>query len=46
LSDVAAPLGTTFESRPNHHDAFKRAQKRQENLYDLLIKPGPGVLEI
>ncbi|MEP7270174.1 MAG: gluconokinase [Acidobacteriota bacterium] len=46
FADVPAPLGTAFESRPNFHEAFQRAQKRQRRLYDILIKPGPGVLTV
>lgn len=45
LDEIPAPLGTTFDARPNFREAYSRAQQRQQRLYDVLIKPGPGVLQ-
>ncbi len=46
LDEVPVPLGTTYEPQLEHHEVYKRALARQERLYDVLIKPGPGVLRV
>jgi gluconokinase len=46
LDEVEAPLGETFQPRPENHEVYRQARRRQERLYDLLVHPGPGVLKI
>jgi gluconokinase len=44
LSDVEVPLGETFEPRTENRAVYDQGRKRQEQLYDLLVRPGPGVI--
>ena len=46
LDDVDVPLGAIFEPRAENHEVYAHARRRQERLYDLLVRPGPGVLKI
>lgn len=46
VAAVAAPLGRAFEPRFEHHEIYKRARQRQARLYQLLITPGPGALQV
>jgi gluconokinase len=42
---VPAPLGAVAEPDPASHERYQQGRRRQQRLYDLLIAPGPGVLE-
>jgi gluconokinase len=44
IEDAEVPVGATFEPNAQNHSIFEDARKRQEHLYDLLVRPGPGVL--
>lgn len=42
---VEAPLGDTFLPRMDLYERYQKARARQQRLYDLLIAPGPNVLD-
>jgi gluconokinase len=44
LSSAPMPAGRTYEPDSSLEETYRRARKRQEALYDLLIAPGPSVL--
>lgn len=46
VSAVPVPLGDTFEPNREHHEIYELARRRQERLYDVLVKPGPGALSV
>lgn len=45
LEDVATPFGAVYQPDPANHERYRRGRRRQQRLYDLLIAPGPDVLE-
>ena len=39
IEEIPASMGKRFRSHPHHHRRYQEARKRQDELYDLLIKP-------